>query len=123
MTQGDKDMNANSNLAKNMTAVSVCRLDDLQAGVGVAALVNGQQLALFRLRNGDIYAIGNYDPFSEANVISRGLTGDLKGFKVVASPIYKQHFDLATGQCLEDESVQLPVYAVQVSGDEVSVLV
>ena len=115
-------MNANSNLAASLTAFAVCKLSDLQPGVGVGALVNGQQIALFRQRNDDIYAISNYDPLSEANVISRGLTGDLKGFKVVASPIYKQHFDLATGQCLEDASVQLPVYAVEVSGDQVSVL-
>jgi len=116
-------MNANTHLATSLTAITVCKLSDLQPGVGVGALVNGQQVALFRLRNDDIYAISNYDPFSEANVISRGLVGDLKGFKVVASPIYKQHFDLATGQCLEDASVQLPVYAVQVNGDQVSVLV
>ena len=115
-------MNANSNLASSLAAVPVCQLSDLLPGIGVAALVKGQQVALFRLRNGDIYAISNYDPFSEANVIARGLTGDLKGFKVVASPIYKQHFDLATGQCLEDDSVVLPVYAVQVNGEQVSVL-
>lgn len=115
-------MNANTNLAQTLTAIPVCTLADLQPGVGVAALVNGQQVALFRLRDGSIHAISNYDPFSEANVISRGLTGDLKGFKVVASPIYKQHFDLATGQCLEDESVRLPVFSVQLSGDQVSVL-
>lgn len=105
-----------------VVAVPVCKLSDLQPGVGVGALVNGQQVALFRLRNDEVYAISNYDPFSEANVISRGLTGDLKGFKVVASPLYKQHFDLATGQCLEDEGVKLPVYAVQIAGDQVSVL-
>jgi len=115
-------MNANTHLANNLTAVAVCKTSDLQPGVGVCALVNGQQVALFRLRNDDIYAISNYDPFSEANVISRGLVGDLKGFKVVASPIYKQHFDLATGQCLEDEAVSLPVFQVQVDGDQVSVL-
>lgn len=115
-------MNAKTNLAESLEAVPVCRLEDLQPGIGVGALINGQQVALFRLRNDDIYAIGNYDPFSEANVISRGLVGDLKGFKVVASPVYKQHFDLATGRCLEDDSVQLPVYAVQVNGDQVSVL-
>lgn len=115
-------MNANTHLAKSLSAFRVCKLSDLQPGVGVGALVNGQQVALFRLRNDDIYAISNYDPFSEANVISRGLVGDLKGFKVVASPIYKQHFDLVTGQCLEDETVSLPVYAVQVTGDEVSIL-
>ncbi|MDP2227794.1 MAG: nitrite reductase small subunit NirD [Moraxellaceae bacterium] len=116
-------INANRNLVESLMPVAVCSLQDLVPGVGLAALVKGQQVAVFRLRNGDIYAIGNHDPFSGANVISRGLTGDLKGFKVVASPIYKQHFDLATGQCLEDESVVLPVYAVRVEGDTVSVLV
>ncbi len=115
-------MNATSNLAETLRPVPVCTVADLLPGVGVAALVHGQQVAIFRLRNGDIYAIGNHDPFSGANVISRGLTGDLKGRKVVASPVYKQHFDLATGQCLEDDSVVLPVYAVQVEGDTVSVL-
>ncbi|MCD6061808.1 MAG: nirD [Moraxellaceae bacterium] len=116
-------MNARSNLAETLAPVEVCRVDDLVPGIGVCALVNGQQVAIFRLRSGDIFAVGNYDPFSEANVISRGLTGDLKGRKVVASPIYKQHFDLATGECLEDASVSLPVYKVQVEGDRVSVLV
>lgn len=115
-------MNAQSNFADVLSPVAVCKVDDLQPGIGLAALVNGQQVALFKLRNGEIHAIGNYDPFSEANVISRGLTGDLKGFKVVASPIYKQHFDLVTGQCLEDESVKLPVFSVQLEGDQVSIL-
>lgn len=115
-------MNARSNLAENLSPVPVCNLDDLLPGLGVAALVNGLQVAIFRLANDDIFAIGNYDPFSEANVISRGLVGDLKGFRVVASPIYKQHFDLVSGQCLEDESIRLPVYAVQVEGRKVSVL-
>lgn len=115
-------MNARSNLALGPAPVEVCRLADLIPGIGVAALVNGQQVALFRLRDGAIHAVGNYDPFSAANVIARGLVGDLKGRKVVASPLYKQHFDLATGQCLEDAAVVLPVYRVQVEGDRVSVL-
>lgn len=115
-------MNARHNLAESLQSVDVCALDDLKPGLGVCALVNGQQVALFRLRNGDVFAIGNHDPFSGSNVISRGLTGDLKGRKVVASPLYKQHFDLATGECLEDPGVCLPVWAVQVVGERVCVL-
>lgn len=115
-------MNARSNLAESLRRIDVCTTADLKPGLGVCALVEGRQVALFRLRNGDIFAIGNRDPFSGANVMSRGLTGDLKGRKVVASPIYKQHFDLATGECLEDPQVRLPVWAVQVMGERVCVL-
>jgi len=115
-------MNAHSNLARAIAPVAVCTLEDLTPGIGIAALVNGQQVAIFRLRNGDVYAVGNHDPFSVANVMSRGITGDLRGIKVVASPLYKQHFNLVTGQCLEDDSVSLPVYSVQVEGDRVSIL-
>jgi NAD(P)H-dependent nitrite reductase small subunit len=57
-----------------------------------------------------VHAIGNHDPFSRANVLSRGIVGDLKGELVVASPVYKQHFSLASGRCLEDPSVRLQVY-------------
>ncbi len=82
-------------------------------GRGVAALIDGRQVALFRLPRGSIYAIGNHDPFSGANVLSRGIVGDLKGELVVASPIYKQHFSLVSGQCLEKPEVNVPVYPVR----------
>ncbi len=91
---------------------TVCSADKLIPGIGVAALVNGRQIAIFRLRDGSLHAIGNFDPFSGANVMSRGLVGSLQGRQVVAAPVYKQHFDLVTGACLEDDTVALPVYPV-----------
>lgn len=115
-------MNARSNLAETLKPVDVCALADLKPCIGACALVDGVQVALFRLRDGDIFAIANHDPFSGANVISRGITGDLKGRRVVASPLYKQHFDLATGECLEDPAVRLATWPVQVIGDRVCVL-
>lgn len=103
----------------NMTnLVKICLVADLPVNLGIGALVQGQQVALFKLSNGDIFAIGNFDPFSEANVLSRGLVGDLQGQKVVASPIYKHHYNLQTGECLEDSSVKVPAYDVVVQ-DEV----
>ena len=94
-------------------AMAVCRLSDIVPNTGVCALVNGRQVAIFRVEDG-LYALGNYDPFSRANVLSRGIVGDLKGEPVVASPVYKQHFSLKSGQCLEDPEVRVPVYAVRV---------
>ena len=99
--------------------VAVCRLHDIVPNTGECALVGDRQVAVFRLDDDSVYAIDNHDPFSRANVLSRGIVGDLKGELVVASPVYKQHFSLATGQCLEDAGVRLRVYPVRVEGSMV----
>ena len=97
----------------------ICKLDDIIPETGVCALVNGEQVAIFRTQNDDVFAMDNFDPFSKANVISRGLLGscDIDGQKVryVASPMYKQRFELATGKCIDDDQVALKSYAVTVS--------
>jgi len=93
--------------------LSVCQESDLILNIGVCILLGERQVALFKIDNGDIYAIDNYDPFSDANVLSRGICGDIKGQVVVTSPIYKQHFNLSTGQCLEDKDVFIPSYNVR----------
>ena len=97
------------------TWIEVCALTEIAPDTGACALINGQQVAVFRMREDNrIYAIGNHDPASGANVLSRGIVGDLQGERVVASPIYKQHYSLATGRCIEDAQYQVPAYPVQV---------
>jgi len=97
--------------------VCVCAADEIWPNIGVCALVRDRQVAVFRVRDRDgverYYAIDNYDPQSEANVLSRGLTGSLGGRTVVASPIYKQHYDLITGECLEDPAQPVRAYSVR----------
>ena len=66
----------------------------------------------------ELYALDHFDPFSNANVIARGIIGDVKGSPVVASPLYKQHFRLEDGQCLEDEDVKLRTWKVAFRGEE-----
>lgn len=97
-----------------MTWTTVCRLDALAIDRGAAALVEGHQVAVFRLASGDVFAVDHRDPFSGANVMARGLVGTRGDKSTVASPIYKQVFDLATGQCLDDESVTLRAWPVRV---------
>jgi len=104
---------------------SICTRDDLVAGSGVCALVNDEQVALFYLPGEEpqLYALSNRDPVGGANVLSRGVLGDIRGRLVVASPLYKQHFDLATGECLEEEGVRVEVYKARLDGDTVLVAV
>jgi nitrite reductase (NADH) small subunit len=95
--------------------VDICALSDIIPYTGACALVENEQVAIFRYGDGEeVYAMSNYDPFSKANVLSRGIVGDKKGIAKVASPIYKQNFNLATGQCLDDETVTIPTYKVKV---------
>lgn len=93
---------------------TVCDLSRLTPGRGVAALLpDGRQAAVFRDRADRLFAIDNRDPFGGAAVLSRGLTGTHRGRPFVASPLLKQRFDLATGQCLDDETVRVTAYAVR----------
>jgi nitrite reductase (NADH) small subunit len=101
---------------------TICPLDRIAANTGVCALVNGQQVAVFRVGDGSkVYAIGNYDPFSKAYVLSRGIVGDRNGIPKVASPIYKQNFSLITGECLDDPTVTVVVFPVQIVDGQVQV--
>jgi len=94
---------------------TICALDEILPDTGVAALLGDTQVAIFRVGESDeVHALGNCDPFSGANVLARGLIGDLGGVLVVASPVYKQHFSLTNGVCLEDAEVSVPVFPVRV---------
>ena len=92
----------------------ICDLDDILPNSGVAALVDGRQIAIFRVDDA-LYAVGNYDPASGTNVLSRGIVGDVGGEIVVASPLYKQHYSLVTGRCLEEPDLRIPAYLTRVA--------
>jgi len=102
----------------------LCNVSDLIENSGVAALIeqNGeeQQIALFYLPTTEqkVFAVGNWDPLGEANVMSRGMVGNIGEELVVASPLYKQHFSLVSGKCLEEEA-ELPTFSVSIKEDGV----
>jgi nitrite reductase (NADH) small subunit len=102
--------------------IAVAKLADLTPDCGVAARLGANQIAVFALSSGEVFAIGNRDPFSGINVLSRGLVGDRGGEPKVASPIYKQSFSLRTGVCLDDAAVSVPSYSVRVSDGCIEVL-
>ena len=103
------------------TWTAVCHVDEILPGTGVCARVDGRHVAVFRLGDDRCYAIDNVDPRSQASVLSRGLIGNLGERIVVASPLYKNHFDLRSGECLEAPEQSVRAHRVRVHGGRVLV--
>jgi nitrite reductase (NADH) small subunit len=100
---------------------AVCRYEDLLPERGAAALLGARQVALFRTFDGSVHAVDNRDPFTGAFVLSRGIVGTRGDRSTLASPLHKQVFDLATGACLDDPEVSVPVYPARVRNGMVEV--
>lgn len=106
------------------TGIRVCALDDLLPERGSVALVDGTQVALVRTHDDTVHAVANLDPYSGAQVIARGLVGTRGDVPTITSPMFKQVFDLRTGECLEtagEEPRALRTWPVTVTDGEVVV--
>ena len=108
--------------------IDVCDVEDLVSNSGVCALVEGKQVALFShslqqgsLEKADVFATSNYDPIGKANVLYRGILGSVSDQLVVASPLYKQRYNLDSGVCLDDESVKIDVYDAKIVAGRVHI--
>lgn len=106
--------------------VTLCQESDLVVGSGVCALLESmgrtEQVALFRESvDGPVYVISNYDPLGDAYVLSRGIIGSIGDKLVVASPLYKQHFCLEDGQCIEDPAVRIPAWPARIVDGQVQI--
>ena len=104
---------------------AVCTIDDILPNTGICALVRDRHVAVFHVKTepAQLFAIDNYDPNAGASVLSRGLVGSLGDRIVVASPIYKHHFDLQSGECLEAPENSVQAYPVRIENRQVLVAV
>jgi nitrite reductase (NADH) small subunit len=91
-------------------------LDQIPIGEGRAFDIAGEQVAVFRLRNGALRAVSAACPH-KGGPIADGLI-DLQ---VVICPLHLNAFDLATG-CSTTGSGPLRTYDVQLDGEQIVVL-
>lgn len=101
-------------VAEPSTWTAVCRLEAIARESGVAALVHGEPVAVFRDHLDQVHALSNLDPATGASVLARGIVGTRDGVPFVASPMHKQPYRLSDGVCLDDEAVRVPTWSVRV---------
>lgn len=102
--------------------INICPSADLVNNSGVCALVNGKQIAIFKVSQGNqqnVYAISNWDPIGQANVMYRGLIGSIQDTPFVASPLYKQRFCLQTGHCVDVDGQGVEVFPARIVEQDV----
>jgi nitrite reductase (NADH) small subunit len=105
---------------KHQSWTAICALQDLSPNAGICAQFNHQQVAIFQCKRSDtLYAVSNLDPIGEANVMSRGIIGSTQDILYVASPLYKQRFNLQTGQCLDSPEHALKTFEVRINNNQV----
>ncbi len=116
------------------TMIDVCALEQLSPERGAAALVEGTQVAVFRLADDTVRAVQQKDPYSGVNLLSRGLIGSHlvpgegeepgRVVPTLASPMYKQAWNLDTGEVLDSgggEKLPIAVFDAEVRDGRVLV--
>jgi len=106
---------------KTDSYVDVCAFAHLEPLWGEAALIDDQQVALFLMPDGTLYAVSNQDPATGSFVMSRGIVGSKGAAHTIASPLHKQVYSLESGECFTNPDLQLPTFAVRVVEGRVQV--
>lgn len=101
--------------------VDVCRLSQLEPLWAEAAMVDGRQLALVLMASGTVYAVSNQDPATGSFVMCRGIVGSHGDRDTLASPLHKQVYDLATGECFSSADLTLPTFPTRIEAGSVQV--
>ncbi|MFC0249086.1 nitrite reductase small subunit NirD [Citricoccus parietis] len=99
----------------------VCPLEALEPLWAEAALVDHEQVAVVRLPSDEVVAVSHWDPYAKAHVMARGIVGSRGGRPTLTSPLHKQVYDLATGECLTDPALRLATFPVRVRDGIVAV--
>jgi nitrite reductase (NADH) small subunit len=97
---------ADAPTAPDTKTVKLGSIEKVPQGQGFCFIVAGQEVAVFRQRDGKLYATQNRCPHKEAP-LSEGIIGA----GMVICPFHSHKFDLCTGQGPEKETLR--VYPVR----------
>ncbi len=88
--------------------VEVGRLEEVPVGEGRTFAVDGQQIAVFRLRDGSLRAVDAVCPH-RGGPLADGLADD----QVIVCPLHNFTFDLCTGNEVSGAQLSVRAYSVE----------
>ncbi|MDY3559271.1 Rieske 2Fe-2S domain-containing protein [Gemmata sp. JC673] len=105
-------------MTATVTRVALCTLDDLPTGLGRAFEVGGRSLAVFRGREGEVFAVDGKCPHKGGPLAD----GMLIGSQIVC-PLHAFRFDGRSGACDQENVCATGAYPVEVSNGQVFITV
>lgn len=96
-----------------MSWTHICSLASLPHNAGIAAWLGTRPVAIFNLGERGLFALDNREPGSGVSLLARGQLCELDGELYVCSPLYKQHFHLLSGECLEEPGLKAEPLAIK----------
>ncbi len=103
-------LSASSSIQESMNWVLVAGVDQVALGQGRCFLVGTRKIAIFRLRNGEVYALDAVCPHREGP-----LADGVVGHNTVVCPFHGYKFSLTDGRGL-DNDLAVGSYPVELRG-------
>jgi nitrite reductase (NADH) small subunit len=105
-------------MSATLTRVPLCTLDEIPVGLGRPFQVGDKLLAVFRTREGRVFAIDGVCPHRGGPLADGMLAGDQ-----VVCPYHAFKFHRATGECDQPGVCALATYPIEVTAGAVYVTV
>jgi nitrite reductase (NADH) small subunit len=104
-------------VTKTMTQVAA--YSDLPVRSGYSVKINDEEIALFKVTNGKVYAIENRSPHPKGGVLTEGLVSG----EFVFCPVYDWKISLSDGKVQAPDEGQVKTYQVEVEEDNVYIII
>jgi nitrite reductase (NADH) small subunit len=104
-------------VTKTMTLVAA--YSDLPVRSGYSVKINDEEIALFKVTNGKVYAIENRSPHPKGGVLTEGLVSG----EFVFCPVYDWKISLSDGKVQAPDEGQVKTYQVEVEEDNVYIII
>ncbi|WP_020474409.1 Rieske (2Fe-2S) protein [Zavarzinella formosa] len=96
--------------------VPVCDLDALPVGLGRAFEIAGHEVAIFRNREGKVFASVNQCPHKQGPLADGMLAGDQ-----IVCPFHAFRFHSDTGECDQQGVCEVEIFPVEIRGNQVRI--
>ncbi|WNF23849.1 nitrite reductase (NAD(P)H) small subunit [Mesobacillus jeotgali] len=102
-------------MKETMVRIKLTDFDSLPVGAGQAVTVNGENIVLFRIYNGEVKAVENRSPHRKGGTLADALVSG----KFIYCPVYDLKISLEDGKVQAPDTGEVKTFKVEVIENEV----